>query len=52
LAGRKVADLYHGTLPAGRHSFAWEASNAGAGVYIARLQSGTRVSAGKIVIIK
>ncbi len=47
--GRRVGDLVHGDLPAGRHSFAWRSRNGAArlspGVYFVRLET----SAGSLV---
>jgi hypothetical protein len=41
LAGRKVATLAKGTLPAGQYTRDWNGSGAGAGVYFIRLRVGS-----------
>lgn len=39
LAGRRVAVLHDGPLPAGRHEFAWQPRELGSGVYLARVST-------------
>jgi len=39
LAGRRVAVLSEGELPAGRHEVAWDCAAAAAGVYLLRLET-------------
>jgi len=43
LAGRKVASLFNGVLPAGSHSREWNGAGAGAGVYFVRLRVGSEI---------
>ncbi|MDZ7345975.1 MAG: T9SS type A sorting domain-containing protein [candidate division KSB1 bacterium] len=37
--GEQVAELFHGTLPAGRHLFHWDGAGAPAGIYFCRLMA-------------
>ena len=39
LAGRKIADLAEGSMPAGRHTIEWNASGSPAGLYIFMLDT-------------
>jgi hypothetical protein len=39
LLGREVAVLHRGALPAGRHTFAWDATGVPSGVYFVRLET-------------
>ncbi len=38
--GRRIAELFHGTLSAGQHAFEWNAAGCASGVYFARLTAG------------
>lgn len=51
-SGRLAATLHNGVLQAGAHSLRWDARNAPAGVYFARLVTrGSRI-AKRIVLVK
>jgi hypothetical protein len=55
-AGRAVATLADGVLPAGRHHRAWNGSGAngrrlGAGVYFVRLETGERLARRKVILL-
>ena len=55
--GRQVAELFDGQLPSGRHSFTWDARNAGgvavaSGTYIYRLVSKSKVVARTMVLLR
>ncbi len=50
LAGREVEELYQGQLPrSGRNSAFWKPTNAGAGVYVVRLETADGVRLQKVV---
>ncbi|TMQ62460.1 MAG: T9SS type A sorting domain-containing protein, partial [Candidatus Eisenbacteria bacterium] len=50
--GRRVAPLVDGELPAGRHRATWDASRAGSGVYVVRLDTGTKVLMKRVVVTR
>ncbi len=50
--GRVVAELHNGVLPAGLHSFTFDAAGLPAGIYHYTLISGTWFSSGKIMKMK
>ena len=52
LAGREVATLIAGELPAGDHVRQWTPVHAASGVYFCRLQSGESVQARMLVLLK
>jgi hypothetical protein len=52
LAGRQVAVLAGGYLPAGSHSRTWNAADVPAGLYMVRLSSGGHVETARIVKIR
>jgi hypothetical protein len=52
IQGRLVATLYDQTPRVGNHQIVWNASALPAGVYILRLQSGSRVQTAKVAIIR
>jgi hypothetical protein len=57
LAGRRVASLFDGTLPAGPHRMVWNGRNesgesAESGIYFARLTTAEGVRSEKLVLLK
>lgn len=52
LAGREVATLVNGKLPAGEHHVHFDASDLAAGVYLYRLQAGEQVATRKLLLVK
>jgi len=57
LLGRRVATLFEGEHAAGRHAAWWHGLNdagraVASGVYVARLESGGRVAARKLLLVK
>ena len=52
LAGRHVATLFHGRLPAGRRDVAWRAEEARAGMYFARLVVNGQVHLRRVVLVR
>ncbi|MCB2199427.1 T9SS type A sorting domain-containing protein [bacterium] len=50
--GRLVDRLTPGTLAAGQHMLAWDASKVGSGVYFVRLSAGEFVNTQKVVLIR
>ncbi len=51
--GREVVALVSGALPAGRHAIPWDAVDAPAGVYVARLMvDGRSAAACKVTVVK
>ncbi len=50
--GQKVAELFNGTLEAGKYSYRWEASAAASGTYIYELRTDNFVSARKMVLLR
>ncbi|MBD3399726.1 MAG: T9SS type A sorting domain-containing protein, partial [Candidatus Coatesbacteria bacterium] len=50
LAGRRVAVLSEGELPAGRHEVSWNCSAASAGVYLLRLETQGAALSRRVVI--
>ena len=50
--GRRVAPLVDGELPAGRHRATWDASRAGSGVYVVRLDTGSKVLMKRVVVTR
>jgi hypothetical protein len=52
ILGERVATLYQGTQPAGKHEAIWNASGLSSGLYFARLESGGRSRTIKITCIK
>jgi len=57
VAGRRLAVLYEGKLPAGGHELEWDGRNEEAlamssGVYLYRIQLSNHVAAGRMVLIK
>jgi S-formylglutathione hydrolase FrmB len=47
--GAKVAELYHGQLPAGQQRFAWHAGDLAKGLYFCRVQAGNETRMHKII---
>ncbi len=52
LAGREVATLVDGKLPAGEHQVHFDASRLAAGVYLYRLQAAGQVATRKLLLVK
>lgn len=56
VAGRRVATLQNGTMPAGRHELRWNAdrdmSNAAYGVYFYRIAAGEEALTGRFVVVR
>ncbi len=57
LGGRRVAELYDGRMPAGRHSLTWTGTTEGgesaeSGVYFVRLSTAEGVRSEKLVLMK
>ncbi|MBN2172428.1 MAG: T9SS type A sorting domain-containing protein [Candidatus Krumholzibacteriota bacterium] len=52
VAGRRVALLADGPLPAGRHAVRWEAAGQASGVYLARLECEGAVRVRRLVLLK
>ena len=52
VSGRKVAQLHSGSLPAGYHSFHWDASSFPSGVYIYRMRANNFSQSKNIVLLK
>lgn len=52
ILGRKMATLVHQTLPAGTHTFSWDASRNASGIYLYRLVTKEGVSTKKMILIK
>jgi hypothetical protein len=50
--GEELATLVNREVPAGRHGVVWDASNFPSGVYLYRIQAGTHVAAGKMILMK
>jgi hypothetical protein len=50
--GAEVATLVLAELPAGAHSFRWDASNKPSGVYFCRLEAGSFVETKKLVLVR
>lgn len=52
VAGRQVASLVDGILPAGPHRLLWRPASYSAGVYFARIETGGRVITRRAVLIR
>jgi subtilisin family serine protease len=52
LAGRRVSTLHTGELTAGRHTIAWDAEGASAGVYIVRMETGQGAITQRFIIAR
>ncbi len=52
LAGREAAVIYEDVPSEGRHTVSWDASKLSSGVYIVRLESGSRNSSMKVILMK
>ena len=52
LAGRRVATLVGGSLPAGRHSRVWNGAELPSGLYVLRLKSGQAVSTLAVSLVR
>ncbi|MEM8486905.1 MAG: T9SS type A sorting domain-containing protein [Bacteroidota bacterium] len=50
--GRLVAELHDGTLPAGIHNIAWDASGMASGVYFYRMQAGAFVESKRMMLLQ
>jgi hypothetical protein len=51
-AGREIATLLSGELPAGRHVRRWDARDRASGLYLYRLQAGARTVTRKMLILR
>jgi hypothetical protein len=52
LLGAEVARLFSGSLPAGEHSFEWDAGQAAAGTYFCALRTSAGVQRVALVVDK
>ncbi len=52
LAGRKIATLAKGSMPAGQYTREWNGSDAGAGIYFVRLRVGSETFSLRTVSLK
>ncbi|MCH2450893.1 MAG: T9SS type A sorting domain-containing protein [Gracilimonas sp.] len=52
ILGREVTTLVNGELPAGTHTFTWDASRYSSGIYIYRLITNNKVVSKKMTLIK
>lgn len=52
LSGRSVQTLVDGSMEAGEHSVAFDGSGLVSGVYLVRLQSGSRVATARVVLVR
>ncbi|MEW6051843.1 MAG: S8 family serine peptidase [Candidatus Zixiibacteriota bacterium] len=50
--GQHVATLVDGPMESGRHSVAWDGSNAASGIYLYRFQTGSFVMSRKMLLVK
>jgi hypothetical protein len=52
LLGRHVETIFEGAMPAGRHTIAWDGSNAATGVYLYRLETAKQTLTRKMLLIR
>jgi hypothetical protein len=52
LLGEEVATLVNAPLPAGRHSFAWDAHSYASGVYFYQIRAGSDVLVKKMILLQ
>lgn len=52
ILGQKIAVLFDGRKPPGKHAIAWDAGVANSGIYFARLESGGDSRAMKMLLLK
>ncbi len=52
LVGQKVATLVDGVRAAGTYTVSWDASNLSSGIYVYRLDTGNKVFANKMTLLK
>jgi len=52
LSGRETAVLHDGSMKAGNHSIIWNANNAASGIYVCRIESGSRAKMIKLTLIR
>jgi hypothetical protein len=50
--GREVATTIFEDLPAGNHSYQWNAANMPSGVYFYRLQAGSFTETKKLILLR
>lgn len=50
--GREITTLFRGPLGPGQHSFVWDGSSSGSGMYLCRLDAGFYSQTRKIVLLK
>ena len=51
IRGRLQKQVYSGSLPPGRHAFAWSPEGAGSGVYVCRVTCSNEVASKKLVVL-
>ncbi len=52
LLGQKLAILYNGFMPSGEHRISWDSSPYPSGIYFARLRTGDKIHARKMIFLK
>jgi len=52
LLGRKVATIFEGQLPPGRHRRTWDAGTLGSGMYLYRLTAGGLARTGRLLLVR
>ena len=52
LAGKQIAELINGNLPAGYHQLVWNTENQVSGVYLIRLESGSETQMKRMTLLK
>ncbi|MCR4438093.1 MAG: T9SS type A sorting domain-containing protein [candidate division KSB1 bacterium] len=52
MLGQRVAELFHGHLPAGVHTFTFDGRNCASGVYFYRVEAGDFVGIKRMVLVK
>ncbi|MBC7186173.1 MAG: T9SS type A sorting domain-containing protein, partial [Calditrichaeota bacterium] len=52
MLGQRVAELFHGQLPAGVHTFSFDGRNCASGVYFYRVEAGDFVGIKRMVLVK
>ncbi|MCP4580669.1 MAG: T9SS type A sorting domain-containing protein [candidate division Zixibacteria bacterium] len=52
ISGQLIEKLYQGYLPAGQHTFRWDANNCSSGVYFSKLIAGDTQVVNRLVLLK